>query len=322
VFRYYERPDANCPDTRLSQITFSFNSNTRTGDTYYFDELRGPNIILPTVLSTKNFGWDGFEGCGRVNYYKKSGTLTVIANPNIGPENTSANVASYVRSALANDQILVTPENNPTDMVDFKTGVRKFSMKVWSAAPGKLVTITAQDSLTVTPTNYPLGRYAEFSATTTKTNEWETLVFNRTALPDQLIDPGWVSQLAISFEPGITATNQYYFDDLYGPKFTSASTGVCPLVGLPSGQQGNARLKCYPNPTKDLVNVSFWQPTAGKVKFTLTDALGRIVRTQELNDVFGGTQSHQLNVSGLSSGLYHLNAICNGSIGTFKLQVK
>ncbi len=71
-----------------------------------------------------------------------------------------------------------------------------------------------------------------------------------------------------------------------------------------------------PNPATDNVLIRTGLPAGSRVDFTLTDALGRIVRTGSLNGL--GT----INVADMNTGIYHLTLRTNDSAKSFALEVR
>lgn len=71
-----------------------------------------------------------------------------------------------------------------------------------------------------------------------------------------------------------------------------------------------------PNPAIDVLRVTTGLPAGVRVNYALTDALGRTVRTGQLNG--NGT----LDVQDLNSGLYHLTLRAASGVKSFALQVR
>ena len=61
----------------------------------------------------------------------------------------------------------------------------------------------------------------------------------------------------------------------------------------------------FPNPTADLLNVSFTMPVDGTAYFQIIDASGRVVRDRDL-DLERGPRTVPVNLNGLAAGPYEL----------------
>lgn len=98
--------------------------------------------------------------------------------------------------------------------------------------------------------------------------------------------------------------------------------GVAAITGLHMLLEGTTdlstellsmnNLQLYPNPAKDVVNISNSADTIENV--TITDMNGRVVKNVTL-----GVNEGQINVSDLSQGVYILNATSNGKSFTQKI---
>jgi PKD repeat protein len=71
---------------------------------------------------------------------------------------------------------------------------------------------------------------------------------------------------------------------------------------LDAGKQ-TAALKVYPNPVKDVLNITYSGSTLNEMQIEIRDVMGRLVSSQKINGVESG-QNISLNVSMLRSGIY------------------
>jgi hypothetical protein len=76
-------------------------------------------------------------------------------------------------------------------------------------------------------------------------------------------------------------------------------------------------ISLYPNPSSDLIHVSFGNRPSSKIEFVLIDALGREVY-RNLSDL--NTNVHQIDMKVWSSGIYHLRVLENEKV-VYKTQV-
>lgn len=67
-----------------------------------------------------------------------------------------------------------------------------------------------------------------------------------------------------------------------------------------------ANVTTYPNPVSSVLHVAIEGEQAQNFKATVVDMTGKIVRTEQIS-FGGGTETHDISVSGLASGFYFLN---------------
>ena len=171
---------------------------------------------------------EDFESTRRITYGYRGGTLTEpLANPQSGGINTSSHVGQYVRNAGIQYDVIVCDLSGPVQNVaDYMSGSKKFSMKVFTNAPvGTNVELTVQNAA-ISLTGYPNGRHSVYSAITTTTGAWETLVFNFAFQPAPGTATTNLDQLIISFNAGTFTGYTYLFDDLAGPSLSAPPVAI------------------------------------------------------------------------------------------------
>jgi hypothetical protein len=155
--------------------------------------------------------WEDFETHRNVTYVNVDGLFTENAtNPAVNYINSSTTCAKYERSTKQYDGIVgdVTVGNG-----DYYRDKRKvFKMDVYSAYVGMEVKITLANS-TQSQLAYPTGRHSEYTALTTKANQWETLTFTWLTNPDAALAGDIVNQVVIQFAGNTTANKTIYFDN-------------------------------------------------------------------------------------------------------------
>jgi Secretion system C-terminal sorting domain len=90
--------------------------------------------------------------------------------------------------------------------------------------------------------------------------------------------------------------------------------GIEELIGVNS-------LNVFPNPSSDILNINFEMSIANKVNIQLTDGLGRVVKSNQMNAIMG-MNKWNFDVSELAPGVYSLEFIVNGATATSKVLVK
>lgn len=185
-------------------------------------------VVPFSVAQTTILDFETPETSTTFQYFGSSidGSLNqVVANPNPGGDNTSSNVAQYIKPAVAEVWAGCFSNPNPTTAVDLISN-GKVSIKVHMDHIGnvglKLEGSTdGGDNWFITQPN-------------TKVNEWETLVFDASLLSQ---DPPNTSSLGhtyarvtLFFDFGTTGTGTdvtYYFDDIQ-----ALPVGPAPVVIL------------------------------------------------------------------------------------------
>ncbi len=76
----------------------------------------------------------------------------------------------------------------------------------------------------------------------------------------------------------------------------------------------------YPNPTHQILNVKYSTSNSGTLNLSITDMLGRIIKTENKN-IINGENLISINVSSLHSGTYFLNANDGTSKQVLKFQL-
>lgn len=133
--------------------------------------------------------------------------------------------------------------------------------------------------------------------------------------------PGWQYQWYFNNQPIANSNTPYYIAQGDGNYYVAVIDGNgCAFQSEEYNYiKGNVALNAaglnnlYPNPATSNLMLQFSLPTTATV--TLTDALGRLVFTQLLTN----TTQHQLDVAGLSKGLYLLHIQKGNSMSTFKI---
>jgi hypothetical protein len=194
--------------------------------------------LLTTVLALLTINtsfaqeiWDDFDNAGKITYAFVNGGLNEsFANPATGGINPSALCARYGRSTQTFDVIVIDPSGTliVDDVSDYLSGTKKMSMKIFSPYAGATVQITLENKTAAQPTNYPLGRHSEYTATTSTSLTWETIEFTFSNQPDNTVANTAIDRMVILFAPNTNADDIFIFDDLMGPEFADPCASVTP----------------------------------------------------------------------------------------------
>jgi len=190
-------------------------------------------FLLATVIINSAIGqtiWDDFDNPENVvyAYHDGIGFDQMFINPATGGVNTSGICASYDRNpGVLYDVIVVDPAgtNVVSSVADYVMGTKTLSVKVYSPGPGLTVQITLEDKNVAGPTNYPVGRHSEYTATTTGNNAWETLTFTLVNTPDPAVSDTSITRMVLLFEPNTNNATNWLWDDLIGPDFIDPCQG-------------------------------------------------------------------------------------------------
>ncbi|MCV2484517.1 family 16 glycosylhydrolase [Flavobacterium sp. SH_e] len=213
TFYYNSSPDAGTSNLAVNQMVLLFNSGSYTSDTYYFDNIRIGSTKLPDTF-TQGVVYEDYQTIHNITFRDAIGTYTPnTANPNASGINTSSNVGKYVRkSTELYDNFSFN--TTLTNIGDFKGGVKKFAMDVYTSAPvGSIISWQAESSASV-PANYPVGRHSIYQGVVKQSNAWHTVTFTYVSSPDASTLDSEVNRFVFLFEPGTSSGNTYYFDNL------------------------------------------------------------------------------------------------------------
>ncbi|MBF9239096.1 T9SS type A sorting domain-containing protein [Hymenobacter sp. BT683] len=309
--------------TDVDQMVLLVAPNTKTGETYYIDDLMGPELLAPVITAgAVSQLYDNYEGTRVIKYiaYKSSGGLNAdTLNPApTSTANPSTKVARYTRSANQYDVLVVHPQGAAlADVTPFKNNTVRMTLKVYSTAPGIPFQITLQDSTVAAANNYPAGRNSEYTATTTATNAWETLTFNYVNTPSATSNTS-VNEIVLLIAPNTFARRRLYLDDWTGPSLVGFVTAARTVKTATA-----AFAPAYPNPTSGLTNLPFSLQKPAVVSLAVYDNLGRRVATVvERQTRPAGQFTAELNAAQLAPGLYTCRLTVDGVALTRPLSVE
>jgi len=92
------------------------------------------------------------------------------------------------------------------------------------------------------------------------------------------------------------------------------------ILGVQNIGDAVSKLNIYPNPSNGIVTLSYNMNGSDNVQITIIDELGRVVYEEQKNLV-NGTNTEQLNLVNLSSGIYSLRMQTNSGITVRKLVI-
>jgi hypothetical protein len=174
-------------------------------------------VMLEDLENNRNIHYGFISG-----NFDPAGIASVIGpapNPDQTGINTSAFCAKYSRNASEQyDVIVFNPyAENFSDIEDFSNGTKSITMDVWSPNSNTVIQISFENSTLAQPDNFPTGRHSRFTATTSTTNQWETLTFTLLDTPDTEIMATSVNQGVILINPDSDDNITVYLDNFMGP---------------------------------------------------------------------------------------------------------
>lgn len=292
-------PNSGTTSNQIDQIAILFSPDTDNQDTYYFDNLVGPEFLndpCEGVSEDPNILND-FECQQNVNFTFSTSGVNFVKVRNPDPEiNTSSFVASYVRNGNAADgnDVILGNFGGPLLLTSTST----INLDVWAPASGTTVRLALQN---------PNGdEIIAVDAETSTMEEWETLSFD----VSPVFEATDIERFVILFNPGADSFESYFFDNFTATNVNSAND-----------IEFVENLIAFPNPTSDIATLSYNLKKSGNVNFTLTDITGRVIENRLLANQAAGQQQFDVDTRGLSDGLYLYNLIVDGKAVTGRIAV-
>lgn len=291
--------------TRLD-LLFRANSTLTdpTGAKLYIDQIDFLTAMPPTTYS-EFIQNPNFEDPSGVGFYSGSGATRAIsiASPKEGNQSMSFTFSADATVSAWN----FGPRIGFADgFLNDKKAVVKMWIKSNRTAPAEImVRLRESDASDVN-----IGTASTFPTTVVATsgvaNVWEELTFTLPAFTTGV--RGVNFWFAVNYTDGATATNAvngniFYFDQMSVTLDSTLGTAKNTLEGV----------SVYPNPANDFVNVN--SVNGGDISVFST--IGTKVLSAKATSA-----SHQLNVSGLSSGVYLLELVSEGKMSVTKLVIK
>lgn len=177
-------------------------------------------FLLLGLASNAQQLYDDFEDNAPVSYSYTDGVFDQeFLNPDTSGINSSLKCAKYIRNiAVQWDVILMEPKSVMQDLGPYKAGSKQITLDI-KCAVATTVQITLESQTKALPSNYPTGRHSVYLATTSGSNEWETLTFEFDQQPDNQVSDTEVDRMVILLNPGSFSNDIYYLDNIYGPEF-------------------------------------------------------------------------------------------------------
>ena len=299
-FTFDSRPDNTVPDANVTSLILLFDIGNNTNDTYYFDNLYGPEfnnqceavIVDPSV----NFAdWDcnwnlricpSATPCASYDYI--SGWLNQTYNPDPSTINSSKYSAEYTRNPdqMGEDVLIAYFSNGSLDL-----SVNKyFNFKLYG--PPRPIYVSFQDAGS--------NEIYAFNSVLSSNNQWQQFTVDLSSVSNQNID-----RFVLFLDQSVVNWDTYYLDDFH-------------LSDIPLETQFlevSGDIKIFPQPAKNVVNISSVNSISS---VSVLDITGKsIINTSFLKN----KNNFTIDISFLDAGVYLVSVVLNDKVITKKIKV-
>ena len=297
------RPDVNMSDDGLTSVILLFNGNTNTNDTYYFDNLYGPEftnqcdgqVLNPAVnLSDWDCNWNlgicpSGTPCASFDYV--SGWLNQGYNPDNSTINNSKYSGEYTRNPDANgEDVLVSYFSEGA--LDLSVN-KYFNFKVYG--PPRPIYVSFQDD-----NNNEIYAY---NSALSSNNQWQQFSVDLSSVASQSI-----TRFVMFIDQGVVNWDLYFLDD-----FNLSST---PLL-INEINESNL-ISVFPQPAKNSLNIQVKLNNNEINTLDLYNSQGKILSSNVLNK---NDENINLDVSQFKSGIYFIKVHSKNNLYTKKVQI-
>jgi len=300
---FNSKPDPSMSDVGLTSVILLFNGNTNTDDTYYFDNLYGPEFANQcdglTLDPSVNFAdWDcnwtlgicpSATPCSSYDYV--SGWLNQSYNPDNTTINTSKYSGGYTRNPDGNgEDVLIAYFKNGA--LDLSTNTH-FNFKLYG--PPRPIYMSFQDASS--------NEIYAYNSALTSNNQWEQFSVDLTSVATQSI-----SRFVLFLDQTVVNWDMYYLDDLNLSSTTSLVQDI----------NDSEVINVYPQPAIDNLYIDIKLSNNEVNRLDLYDIQGKVLLSTVVNQ---NSNNVSLDVSGLNSGIYFVKVQSKDNLYTKKVQI-
>lgn len=295
TFSLQATPDGNISPSILNQLVILFDPMSNNADTYYFDNLNGPELANPPCegVTPDPMILNDFECNQNVNYiFSHSGiNFRRIQNPDMSG-NESSHVATYTRNGGEEDDVLIGRFPNGISI----SPTSNITLDVWDPnAPTDVVVSLQNDAGDI---------ILEITAQTSESETWQTLTYDASPVAGATD----IEQFVILFDPGNTTSDQYYFDNFE----LSNSVNVEDLENI-------AYFNAFPNPSSGQTTFEYDLRNSSDVQLSFFDLTGKMIDQKNLGQQAAGVNQYVWNADGLADGLYFYTFTIDGKTASGKI---
>ncbi len=294
TFNFDNQPDPTVADDIVDRMVLLFAPNTNTGDTYFWDNLMGPELADDACAGVNDPQvLNDFECNQNVNFvFTHAGVnFRRILNPDTNG-NPSEYVATYTRNAGEEFDVIIGRFDGNLSLEANNT----ITMDVWD--PG------APTNVIVSLQNANGDVIIEMTQPTTTSSAWETLTFD----PSSVADAQDISQFVILFDPAAFTSDQYFWDNLS----VNAPTAITDLTEITAFQ-------ATPNPSFGETTFQYNLENAAHVNLSVFDMNGKLVSQVLSENQTAGTHQATWLADDLPNGIYFYNMMINGANASGKI---
>ncbi len=295
TFSFDNQPDPAVANDNVNRIVLLFAPSTNTGDTYYWDNLNGPELANDPCdgVTPDSEVFNDFECNQNVNYlFSHSGVnFRRVLNPD-QTGNPSDYAATYTRNNGEEFDVIIGRFDGNLALEANST----ISLDVWDPNAPTDVTL----SLQTTSNDVILA----MTATTSTSGSWETLTFD----PSSVAAATDIGQFVILFDPGNFTGDNYFFDN-FGFGEPLAVEDLKEVISF----------EAFPNPSQGFTTFKYDLNTSADVNLSIHDLTGKVIT--QVVDTNQASGSHQVtwNADQLSNGLYFYTLTINGKVASGKI---
>ena len=298
------RPDVNMSDDGLTSVILLFNGNTNTNDTYYFDNLYGPEfsnqcdgqMLNPAVdLADWDCNWNlgvcpSGTPCASFDYV--SGWLNQGYNPDNSTINNSKYSGEYTRNPDGNTGEDVLISYFSEGILDLSIN-KYFNFKVYG--PPRPIYLSFQDA-----NNNEIYAY---NSVLSSNNQWQQFSVDLSSVASQSI-----TRFVMFIDQGVVNWDLYFLDD-----FNLSST---PLL-INEINESNL-INVFPQPAKNNLSIQVKLNNNEVNTLDLYNSHGKILLSTVLNK---NSENINLDVSEFKSGIYFIKVHSKNNLYTKKVQI-
>ena len=278
-------PDATTAHNDVDRMVILFNPASNTGDTFYLDNIMGPERVsepCDEVNADESILFNADCEHDRLIKNYSDGRLSTFQDP-LGENGRSY---EYARNGGAADDVLILDFNGPLNIPSNST----FKIDILDANAPSSVLLSFQDAFGLV--------IQDFTTATFESDAWHTFSFDLAALAGA---PN-VESVVVLFDAGDLEADTYYFDNVL----------IETIDGIE--EVAIADFTLFPNPAEGYIQL---QSSANIEKVQILDNTGRTVLEQEEN------LAAKINTTSLTSGIYFVKAIlASGTVQTQTLIVR